>query len=102
LTEEDVVDTREVNHLKDELLLAEVVWLAEGDVEPYAPKVHILLPWHDPVEWCLAGVQVAAGNGHLVEGASTEYVKATIPVHQHLGEACGAHDRADHERVAPG
>jgi hypothetical protein len=47
-------------------------------------------------------VQVAAGNGHLVEGASVEYVKATIPVHQHLGEACGAHDRADHEWVAPG
>jgi hypothetical protein len=33
-TEEGVVDAREVNDLEGDCLLAEVVWLAEGNVEP--------------------------------------------------------------------
>ena len=37
-TEEGMVDAREVNHIKGERLLAEVVWLAEGEVELDAPE----------------------------------------------------------------
>jgi hypothetical protein len=54
LTKEGVVDTREVDNLKGKWLLADVVRLAEGDVEPDAPEGHDFLPWHNPVEWCLA------------------------------------------------
>jgi hypothetical protein len=39
-----MVDTREVDHLKGEWLLAKVSWLTEGDVEPDAPKGHVFLP----------------------------------------------------------
>ena len=41
------------------------------------------------------------GDAHLVEGAGVEYIEATAPVHQHLGEACGAHNQANHEWVVP-
>ena len=44
LTQESVVDAGEVDHLEGEWLLAEVVWLAEGDAEPDAPKGHGFLP----------------------------------------------------------
>jgi hypothetical protein len=101
LTEEGVVDAGEVNHLKGEWLLAEVVRLAKGDVEPDAPEGHDFLPRHDPIERRLAGVQAALGDAYVVEGAGIEYVEAVAPVHQHLGEVCGAHDWADYERVAP-
>ena len=57
------------------------------------PEGHDLLPWHDPVEQCLAGVQVAIGNAHLIEGAGVKYVEAAAPIHPHLGEGHGAHDR---------
>jgi hypothetical protein len=100
-TEEAVVDTEEVNNLEGERLLAKVVWLAEGDVEPDAPEGHDFLPRHDPVEQRLAGAQAALRDAHLVEGGGVEYVEAAAPVHQHLGEARGAHDRADQEWVAP-
>ena len=95
-----MVDAGEVNHLKGEWLLAEVVWLAEGDIEPDAPKGRGFLPRHDPVEWRLAKTWVATEDACLVEGAGLEYVGATAPVHQHLDEAHGAHDLADRERVA--
>jgi hypothetical protein len=36
-----------------------------------------------------------------IKGADVEDVEATSSVHQHLREARGADDRADHERVAP-
>jgi len=39
---EGVVDTEEVDDLKGERLLAEVVWLAEGDVELDVPMGHDL------------------------------------------------------------
>jgi hypothetical protein len=45
-----MVDTREVDDLEGERLLAEVVQLAEGDVEPDAPEGHGFHPRHDPVE----------------------------------------------------
>jgi hypothetical protein len=48
--EEGMVDTREVDDLEGERLLAEVVQLAEGDVEPDAPEGHGFHPRHDPVE----------------------------------------------------
>ena len=96
-----MIDTREVDDLEGEWLLAEVVWLAEGDIEPDAPKGHDFHPWHDPIEWCLARAQAVLRDAHLVEGAGVEYVEATAPIQQHLGEARGAHDRANHERVVP-
>jgi hypothetical protein len=37
---------------------------------------------------------------HPIEGASTEDAKAAASTHQHLGLARGAHDQANHERVA--
>ena len=40
-------------------------------------------------------------DAHLIEGAGIEYVEAAAPIHQHLGEVCGAHNWADHKRVAP-
>ena len=43
-TEEGVLDAREVNHLKGEWLLAEVVRLAEGVIQPDAPEGHDFLP----------------------------------------------------------
>ena len=46
-------------------------------------------------------MQVATGDANLIEGARKEYVEAAAPIYQHLGEARGAHDWADHERVAP-
>ena len=52
--EEGMVDAREFNHLKGEWILAKVVQLAEGEVEPDAPKGHNFLPWHDPIERRLA------------------------------------------------
>ena len=39
-----MVDAGEVDHLKGERFLAEVVWLAEGDVELDVPKGHGFLP----------------------------------------------------------
>jgi hypothetical protein len=39
-----MVDTGEVDHLVGERLLAEVVRLAEGDVESNAPEGHDFLP----------------------------------------------------------
>ena len=53
-TEEVVVDVGEVNHLKGEWLLVEVVRLAEGDAEPDAPEGHDFLSWDDPIERPLA------------------------------------------------
>jgi hypothetical protein len=53
--------------------------LAEGDVEPDAPKGHDFLPWHDTVEWCLAGAQAVSRDAHLIEGAGVEYVEASSP-----------------------
>ena len=79
LTEEGMVDAEEVNHLEGEWLLAEVVRLAEGDIESNVPKGHGFLPWHDPIEQCLARTQVAMGDAHLVKGAGVEYVEATAP-----------------------
>ena len=99
--EEGVVDAMEVNYLEGEWLLAEVVWLAEGDIEPDAPKGHDFHPWHNPIEWCLARAQAVLRDAHLVKGAGIEYVEATPPIHQHLGDARGTHDRANDERVAP-
>ena len=96
-----MVDSEEVDNLEGEGLLVEVVWLAKGDVEPNAPEGHIFLPRHDLIEWCLDGVKVAVGDAHLIGGASVEYVEAAAPVHQHLGEARGAHDWANHKQVAP-
>ena len=40
-------------------------------------------------------------DAHLIKDAGVEYVEATVPIHQHLGEARSAHDQADHEQVAP-
>ena len=54
LAQESMVDTREVDHLEGEWLLAEVVQLAKGDIELDAPEGHDFLPWHDPIEWRLA------------------------------------------------
>ena len=65
------------------------------------PKGHDFLPLHDPIEQRLAGAQAPLRDAHLVEGAGVEYVEATHPIHQHLREARGAHDQADHERVVP-
>jgi hypothetical protein len=53
-TKEGMVDTGEVDNLKFEWLLAEIVWLAEGDVKPVAPEGHGFLPRDDPIERCLA------------------------------------------------
>ena len=53
--EDCVVDAGEVNDLKGEWLLVEIVWLAKGDIEPDASKGYDFLPRHDPVEWRLAG-----------------------------------------------
>ena len=92
-----MVDAGEVDDLEGERLLAEVVGLAEGDIEPDAPEGHGFLPRHNLVERRLAGAHVALRDAHLVEGASIEYVEAVAPIHQHLGEACGAHDHANHE-----
>jgi hypothetical protein len=39
-----MVDAREVHHLEGEWLLMELVWLAEGDIEPDAPEEHSFLP----------------------------------------------------------
>ena len=50
-----MVDAGEVNHLEGEWFLAEVVWLAEGDIESDAPEGHGFLSRHDPIERCLAG-----------------------------------------------
>ena len=77
--EEGVVDSREVDHLEDEWLLVEVVRLAEGEVEPDAPKGHGFLSQHDPLELCLAGAQAAPRDAHLVKGAGVEYVEAARP-----------------------
>jgi hypothetical protein len=79
-TKQGMVDTEEVNDLKGEWLLLEVVWLAKGDDEPDAPKGYGL-PQHDPIEWYLAGEQVAPRNAHLVKGVGVEYVEAVAPVH---------------------
>jgi hypothetical protein len=78
---EDVVDTREVDDLEGEGLLAEVVQLAKGDVELDAPEGHGFLPRHNPVERCLAGAQAAPRDAYLIEGAGVEYVEAIAPVH---------------------
>ena len=50
-----MVDAGEVNHLEGEWLLAEVVWLAEGDVEPDTLEGHDFVSWHDPIERRPAG-----------------------------------------------
>jgi hypothetical protein len=44
MTEEGMADTGEVDNLKGEWLLAEVVRLAEGDVEPDVPDRYSFLP----------------------------------------------------------
>jgi hypothetical protein len=74
-----MVDTKEVDHLEGEWLLAEVFWLAEGGVEPDAPKGNNFLPRDDPIEWSLAGAQVAPRDAHLVQGAGVEYVEDAAP-----------------------
>jgi hypothetical protein len=56
LAEEGILDTRKVDDLEGEWFLAEVVRLAEGDVEPDVPEGYSFLPWHNPVERCLARV----------------------------------------------
>ena len=96
-----MVDTKEINHLKGEWLLVEVVRLAKGDTEPDVPEGHGFLPRHNPIEWCPTRVQAAPRDAHPIKGASVECVEAVAPIHQHLDEVHGAHDRADHERVAP-
>jgi hypothetical protein len=55
-TKEDVVDTRKVDDLEGEWLLAEVVWLAKGNTESDAPEGHGFLSWHNPIERCVARV----------------------------------------------
>ena len=60
------------------------------------PEGYGLLPRHNLVELCLVGALAAPRDAHLVEGVGVEYVEATSPIHQHLGEARGAH-----KRVAP-
>jgi hypothetical protein len=37
----------------------------------------------------------------MVKCVSVEYIGTAPAIHQHLGEAHGAHDQADHDRVAP-
>jgi hypothetical protein len=39
-----MVDVGEVHHLEGEWLVLEVVWLAEGGVEPDAPEGHDFVP----------------------------------------------------------
>ena len=56
-----MVEAREVDHLEGEWLLAKVVWLAEGDVEPDAHVVHDFLPQDDLIERCLAGGRLLHG-----------------------------------------
>jgi hypothetical protein len=53
---EGVVGARKVDHVKGEQLLAEVVRLAEGDVEPDALEGHGLLPQGDPIEQCSSSI----------------------------------------------
>ena len=43
---------------------------------------------------------MASRDTHTIEGARIEDVEAIASIHQHLGEACGAHDWADHKWVA--
>ena len=50
-----MVDAGEVDDLKGEQLKAEVVCLAKANAELDMPKGHKFLPWHDPIEQCLAG-----------------------------------------------
>jgi hypothetical protein len=74
-----MVDTGEVDNLKFEWLLAEIVWLAEGDVKPVVPEGHGFLPQDDPIEWCLARAQVAPRDAYPIEGTGVEYVEAAVP-----------------------
>jgi len=67
-----------------------------------APERHGLLVRDNPVEWRFALEEAALGYLYLVEGLSVEDVEAVAAIHEHLGQACSAHNRADHERVAPG
>jgi hypothetical protein len=50
VTKKGMVDTRKVNYLEGEWLLAEVVRLAEGDMEPDTPEEYSFLPRHDAIE----------------------------------------------------
>ena len=45
-----MVDAGEVDDHKGEWLLAEIIWLAEGDIELDASKGYGFLPGHDPIE----------------------------------------------------
>jgi hypothetical protein len=51
-----MVDAREVDHLKGEWLLVEVVQLAEGDVELDLPKGDGLLRRHNSKEQHVVGM----------------------------------------------
>jgi hypothetical protein len=42
---------------------------------------------------------LSAATALVASFASVEYVEVASLVHHHLGEARGAHDRVDHERV---
>jgi hypothetical protein len=78
-TEEGMADTGEVDNLKFEWLLAEIVWLAEGDIKLVAPEGHGFLPQDNPIERCLARVQVAPWDAYPIEGTGVEYVEAAVP-----------------------
>ena len=54
-TEEGMVDIGEVDDLKGEWILVEVVRLAKDDIEPDAPEGYDFLPRHNLIEWHLAG-----------------------------------------------
>jgi hypothetical protein len=64
--EEGVVDTEKVDNFEVKWLLAEVVQLAKGDVEPDALERHGFLPRHNPIERRLARAQATSRDAHVV------------------------------------
>ena len=61
-----MVDVKEVEYLKGERLLVEVVQLVKGDAKPNALEGHCFLPLDDLVEWRLARVQSTQQDAHLI------------------------------------
>ena len=73
-----------VDHLEFNLLLSEVCWSAEDDIEMYRSQWIRRLPWDDSVEGSLCWQEIVYRDLDLSQCIRVDEVQAAASVHEHL------------------
>jgi hypothetical protein len=84
--QDDVVRTREINHLKSKHFGVVVACVSEGDRQSNLPEGDGLLVRDHCIEWMWATFELVLGNPWYFECVKVHEVEATAPTHEGFGE----------------